>query len=328
MLPTFQPDEDAPGLPPPGHPPPGPPPPSPPPPSPPPPGPPPQWESVLQHPSRHQVLQASLVLDAVDIEQRIHRLDAHWHLLVRPDRATEARRQLTSWQIENARVSRPPSPGLHGSGLGWVGSAAFLGVIWMLPWLEGLQGFDQLREVGALHAEAVRNGAWWQAVTALTLHADLAHIAANSLFGALFGYLLARFLGAGMGWLLAVVSAVAANLTNAYIQPDEFRSLGASTAVFAALGVIGAYAWQRRYFASDDRRRRFAPAFAAIALIAFTGTSGERVDLFGHLFGFLYGFLTGYLYARFSPPQIGISGQWRAGIAVLALGILSWMATG
>ncbi len=285
----------------------------------------PAWISLLQHGSHRLVLEAALVLDAVGIEQRTHRILDQWNLLVRPADAPDARRQLAAYLTEN-RTTPAGRTSITGEGRGWVGVVGFLGVIWMLPWLEGQAGLQHLREVGTLHAAAVRDGAWWQVITALTLHADLGHIASNSLFGGLFGYLLARFLGGGVGWLLALLSAAAANLTSALIQADDFRALGASTAVFAALGLVGAYAWQRGYFASDTRRRRFAPAFAAIAMIAFTGTSGERIDLFGHLFGFAYGFAGGYLYAKWQPAHVGLSGQWLTGSCTIVLVVMSWWA--
>ena len=283
----------------------------------------PAWVSLLQHASRQFVLDAALVLDATGIDQRTHQILDQWNLLVRPDDAPEASRQLATYLAENRAKPIRAVP-IIGRGKGWVGVTGFLGIIWMLPWLEGQFGLQHLRDAGVLHAAAVREGAWWQVITALTLHADLGHIAANSLFGGVFGYLLARSLGAGVGWLLALFCAGVANLNTALIQADDFRALGASTAVFAALGLVGAYAWQRGYFVSDNRRRRFAPAFAAIAMIAFTGTSGENIDLFGHIFGFAYGFAAGYLYARWNPGHVGILGQWLAGTATVTLVMLAW----
>lgn len=286
---------------------------------------PPPWESLLQHPSRQLVLEAALVLDATGIDQRTHHMLDQWHLLVRSEDAPEASRQLATYLAENKAKPIRPAP-VIGNGSGWVGVVGFIGVIWMLPWLEGQLGLQHLRETGALHAAAVRDGAWWQVITALTLHADLGHVAGNSLFGGAFGYLLARSLGAGVGWLLAVLCAGVANLTSAFVHADDFRALGASTAVFAALGIMGAYAWQRGYFVSDNRRRRFAPAFAAIAMVAFTGTSGENTDLFGHLFGFAYGFAAGLLYGRWNTRHIGMFGQWLAGTGTFLLITTAWWA--
>ena len=41
----------------------------------------------------------------------------------------------------------------------------------------------------------------WRAVTALTLHSDLAHLAGNAFFGGVFGVLLAQILGGGLAWI-------------------------------------------------------------------------------------------------------------------------------
>ena len=44
----------------------------------------------------------------------------------------------------------------------------------------------------------------------------------------------------------ALAAAAAANLLNAFVQPASHLSVGASTAVFATLGLLSAYAWRRR----------------------------------------------------------------------------------
>ena len=74
-----------------------------------------------------------------------------------------------------------------------------------------------------MHSEAVSQGQWWRAVTALTLHGGLQHILSNSLFGSLFGFFVARYLGSGVGWLTILGCATLANLLNAYVHPDDFE---------------------------------------------------------------------------------------------------------
>lgn len=281
------------------------------------------WVSVLQAIEARAVNQAALVLLARGIECRSHRVDGVWHLLVRERHISDARRELAAHREENRQAPRLPRPALQ-TGNGWWAVAGFLLVIWMVPWIEARFVTPSLRELGAFDVAAFRQGEWWLAITALTLHADLAHIAANSLFGGLFGYMLGRWLGAGVGWLLTLVAAIAANMTHALIQADGFRAIGASTAVFAALGLTGIFAWRRGAFASDDRRRRFAPAFAAIAMIAMTGTSGENTDIFGHLFGFGYGCLAGYIATRLPREGIGVPGQWICAGMTLGLLAFAW----
>src|SRR5207244_556663 len=75
----------------------------------------------------------------------------------------------------------------------WIGCAAYvlvlLGVAWVLSnGLVRLDAFDQ----GVLDAARVQGGEWWRAWTALTLHLDGPHLAANLGAGVWFGYLAGR----------------------------------------------------------------------------------------------------------------------------------------
>jgi membrane associated rhomboid family serine protease len=281
------------------------------------------WISVMRHPSALRVNQAALVLTARTIDSRTHRLDGVWHLLVREADFMAAKNELAAHHDENRAVPLPVVPNLQ-TGNGWWAVATFLAVIWFVPWIESVLLLQPLKIVGAFDVSAFRNGQWWLAATALTLHADLAHIATNSLFGGLFGYVLGRWLGTGVGWLLTLLAAIAANSTHVLIQADGFRAIGASTAVFAALGLTGIFAWRRGMLLSGDRKRRFAPAFAAIAMIAMTGTGDENTDIFGHFFGFAYGCIGGYVASRLPPTGVGLTGQWFCGCTALGILILCW----
>jgi len=282
------------------------------------------WISVFNHASPYPVNQAALVLTARTIDSRTHRLEGLWHLLVRESDLMAAKAELAAHRDEN-RITQPfVMPALQ-TGNGWWAVAAFLVIIWFVPWVETTWLLPPLKQIGAFDVSAVRAGEWWLAATALTLHADLAHIATNSLFGGLFGFILGRWLGAGVGWLLTLLAATAANLTHVLIQPDGFRAIGASTAVFAALGLIGIFAWRRGVLQRGDRKRQFAPAFAAIAMIALTGTGGENTDLFGHFFGFAYGCVAGYLASRLPYEGIGPGGQWFCGVAAFGALAFCWI---
>jgi membrane associated rhomboid family serine protease len=113
---------------------------------------------------------------------------------------------------------------------------------------------------------------------------------------------------------------------NALVQPPAFSSIGASTATFAALGLVATFVWRRGYLRKRDWKRSFAPVFAAVALLAFTGTGGENTDVLGHLAGFVAGVLTGFAVARFDLRRLGKSGQWLAGGATLLLVAGAWNA--
>ena len=70
-----------------------------------------------------------------------------------------------------------------------------------------------------------------------------------------------------------------ANVLNAWAQGAAHRSIGASTAVFAALGMLAAYTWRQGFLRDTPWRARIAPIVAGLGLLAFTGTAGENTDL-------------------------------------------------
>ena len=73
-----------------------------------------------------------------------------------------------------------------------------------------------------------------------------------------------RHLGSGLGWLLdRRCAARVGNLLDAALQPEDFHSIGASTATFATIGIVGAFVWRRGYYRAVDWRRSVAPVFAA-----------------------------------------------------------------
>ena len=118
-------------------------------------------------------------------------------------------------------------------------------------------------------------GEWWRAVTALGLHADLGHIGSNLVAGSLFGFFLAEILGGGLAWLMILAAGAAGNAINALIQPATHTSIGASTAVFGAVGLIAVLALRYRPRRWRRGLRRWAPLAAGIMLLAFLGTEGS-----------------------------------------------------
>jgi membrane associated rhomboid family serine protease len=137
-------------------------------------------------------------------------------------------------------------------------------------------------------------------VTALTLHADAQHILGNALSGTIFGSMVARRSGPGGALLTIVLSGAIGNFANAiYHLPDPHRSIGASTAVFGAVGILAAVQTvvdierYRRGNRAELRRRygvvdMLAPVVGGLALLGALG-SGRHTDLGAHGFGFLAG---------------------------------------
>lgn len=273
---------------------------------------------------RAPAAEATLVMEAVGIDCVLAQHTYGWCVRVPPELAEQAHMQLQAYWNENQPSQIKPVPA-HVIDSGWAGVLGYLLIIWCIPALEFYTQAD-FRGIGRLDAQAVAAGEWWRTMTALTLHADLGHIASNSLFGALFGLFAGRYLGSGLGWLLVLASAAIANLLNALVQPGQFYAIGASTATFAALGLVPAFGWRRGFFRGRDWKRGFAPIFGAIALLAFTGFGAENVDALGHLFGFAAGIGMGLLVARIDLRGISLMDQRRAGGVAAGFVALAWIA--
>ncbi len=265
-----------------------------------------------------------MVLTAVNIENELRQDAGYWLVMVKQEQADAAKTQIKNFHLENSPpAEKAVEPILIDNG--WFGVLGFLGVIWLMPTLETLTS-AQLRLIGALTHEGIVNGQWWRAITALTLHGDIAHIMSNTFFGSLFGLFVGRHMGSGFGWLVVLICAAIANLVNGLLMAPEFRSIGSSTACFVALGLIPAFSWRNGYFKGSGWKKGFAPIFGAIAMFAFTGVSDQpNTDVTAHIFGFLSGLLAGLLISKSRVENLTLKDQQRAGIFSLFLILISWL---
>ncbi len=156
---------------------------------------------------------------------------------------------------------------------------------------------------GTSRATTIEAGEWWRAWTALLLHGDILHLASNLFFGAIFIYAVLPLLGTRRAWLAILGAAGLGNLVNnAFSLNPAVMTIGASTAVFATLGVLTACrAWDAvgRSLA-QNLRRVLLPVGSGLALLALYGSGeadarGQQIDYMAHLAGFLMGLLTGSL---------------------------------
>lgn len=132
---------------------------------------------------------------------------------------------------------------------------------------------------------------WWRPFTALFLHGDVSHLAGNLLSGLIFGTLVARSIGPLRGWALILASGVAGNTLTSWVAwPESFVSIGASTAVFGALGILSGLGFSRmlRDRLSLPWAKTAAPVLAGIILLGWLGggAPGGGTDVLGHVFGF------------------------------------------
>jgi membrane associated rhomboid family serine protease len=269
-------------------------------------------DEVLRNPivaaSSQRVRLWALTLDSRSIPCQIDNQHG-WRLLVPPGHYAAAVYELRRFEELNRNWPRPDPPHhpLTENTLATLSIlillATFHNITQLDVTLTGISMPDWV-SIGNAQAGKILAGEWWRSVTALTLHADWAHLSSNLAIGGIFIVFLCRELGSGLAWSLLLGAGTLGNLVNAFVQSANHSSVGASTAVFGAVGILAAISLVR--YRRSLRRRWMLPVAAALSLLALLGTEGKNTDLGAHLFGFVYGgclgLITEYLIGRYGRP--------------------------
>jgi membrane associated rhomboid family serine protease len=240
-------------------------------------------QSLREGQSRESAFEQSLVLCAEAIPHRVEPGALGWMIWVPTIDLARARASLAAWRSENRPPLEEPRRRWEGQTPAPIFAAICLaGQLATGPRDERLAWFAR----GSADAAAIVHGELWRCATALTLHADLAHALGNAVCGYVLLDALARRLGPAWAAWLALASGIAGNWLTAEAVRAQHVSIGASTAVFGALGALTAAQLVSR------EKRALLTIGAGASLLAFLGT-GKESDLFAHLFGMLAGFLLG-----------------------------------
>ena len=281
---------------------------------------------VLTTTRQRDCLESRFVLTAVGIPSQAIEREGAWHLLVSQSDSLQAAAELAAYRQENPNQPLNPHAKIPLYEGAMEAIVVYAIVVMAIATLAARKVFGlNWVSAGWMHAGSVTAGQWWRTITALTLHLDVAHLVANLIFGSVFGYLAGRILGGGVAWLAIVVAGATGNLINAWIQPPAHTSIGASTAVFAALAIIVAHALRPRPPVQTKRLVRWSPLIGGILLLAFTGVGGERTDVAAHVTGFGSGLVFGWVGCRLPERWLGKpSTQQSAGLMAIALIGLAW----
>lgn len=224
--------------------------------------------------------------------------DAGYRLLVEPSAAARVRAELASYDRESA--GWPPRDAPEASARARLDLATPL--LWALVVFAVFRGqlsHPEWTDAGVLDTAALfGRGEWWRVLTALFLHADEAHLVSNLFSGVFVFAVVLSLFGRARGWLLLGLAAVAGNLAVAAAHyPGPYRSLGASTAVFAALGLLTGRAVRLATRAHHPHRWRsfFVPVAAGLTVLALYGAGGPLVDVLAHATGFVTGAVLGFM---------------------------------
>jgi len=271
--------------------------------------------------NRRQAHEWSLALISQGIESTLRYNDetGTWAIEVEGPQAARALHTLKLYHRENRGWGmRQELPGVH-LAFHWGCAGWTLGLI-LVHHLSTLP-LSRLHEIGLLSHAVTNAGEWWRIGTAMTLHADLGHLASNAVTGTLLlGLVMGRH-GPGVGLLGVWLAAALANVAALQIYPADYRSLGASGMVMAALGILTATGtW-------DAARRRpgWKPLFGTLAagfmLFVLTG-SNPASDVVVHLGGMIMGLFTG-LALEAAHPQMSRFPRLQLAATVLFTGLLT-----
>jgi membrane associated rhomboid family serine protease len=268
----------------------------------------------------------ALVLRARGIDCEIIEDRDGFSLLVSPERLAEAEAELKAFDEENvsakgeaastARYRAPIEIALLYCTLMLFFFAAARRNFLSIDWLD----------IGSAQTGLIREGQLWRSVTALFLHVSGVHLLSNLVFGSLFLLLLTQILGAGFTAFCVLLAGAGGNLLNAMVRPPFHDSIGASTALFGAIGLMAALRQNWRERGGSLRFRFWVPVAAGLMLLTLLGVSGERTDILAHVFGFLAGVCLGIIVFVLKNRRPDVMGaQWQATAMTFALIGAAWI---
>jgi membrane associated rhomboid family serine protease len=286
------------------------------------------WRIAAEAPGQRQILLWALVLSAAGISHRVIFARPHWRLLVAPEDENAAHEELAAFEAENH--DWPPESAMGDDSLFLVARPVVVPVLGSLlafyalsgPWQHGSDWFVR----GAATTTAIlKQHQWWRVITALTLHADALHLLGNVAIGGVLAHFLCRLTGSGFGWLLILLAGTLGNTVNVLLRGSGFESVGFSTAVFGAVGILGGLRVARLTSVQDV----LIGAGGAFSLLALLGSEGERTDFGAHLWGLMAGLLLGLLVARSGMLRWAVLPRWQRVAALVGLGLVAgawWLA--
>ncbi|MEM1263149.1 MAG: rhomboid family intramembrane serine protease [Pseudomonadota bacterium] len=282
--------------------------------------------SAFRHADIRICVDAQLVLRAVGIDSYIEPTEHGYALFVASPDFAAAREQLSLYAKENANPPPPAPPPLPT--FPWVRAVVAYGaliVAFVMIAERHVGGLDWYR-AGRIDGAAVLAGQWWRLITALTLHADLSHLLANVVSGAVAVALTARLVGGGVAAVALLLSGTLGNAVNVLFQGPNHLAVGASTAIFAAVGLVGAIETRRHGLVSSNWAKRIGPLVFAVVLLTFFGTGSERTDVGAHWWGFVAGLVVGLGLGRIPVGSLTVQRQRRCAIAAGAVLVIAWLA--
>ncbi|MDG1399224.1 MAG: rhomboid family intramembrane serine protease [Candidatus Binatia bacterium] len=165
------------------------------------------------------------------------------------------------------------------------------------------QRADFLRN-GALTWEKIDQGEVWRFATAVFVHFDFVHLAANLLTLTLIGPLVTRAFGGFRFLTIFLLSGVGGNIVSHVLSPSGALKAGASGGVAGILGACAGHAIANRH---QSRYRAWQMVAGVIGAYALLIGAGPRSDHLAHAGGLAAGWALGWLLAPRSKEPVAVT---------------------
>ena len=178
-------------------------------------------------------------------------------------------------------------------------------IIFLLGFLQyflpSLKNLPLSSETGGIYYPAVAAGQWWRIITAMFLHANIAHLASNMLALFALGSTAERMLGHWRYALTYFLAGIAGNLFTLLwdgFTGRYFFTVGASGAILGILGAILAVSVNKKDGIPGMNVRR-----VVIACVLMLIPSAKNISMTAHIGGFAGGFASMYVIGSLFPKK-------------------------
>ena len=236
-----------------------------------------------------------LILTSQNIENHVERHNKAFNILVNKANVETARTTVEAYYKENKlfRLKQQLSE-IPISSFKSYTAFSIMGLLWFIHavCLNYHIHEDMILKYGA-SALFILQGETYRAITALFLHSDARHLVGNMAGMLIFGAPMITLSGFGVGPFMLLLSGTLGNLVNAHLYKTAHLSIGASTAIMGAAGLLVAFRITQKQ--KPFRLNNLMPILAGTVLVAML-SQGENTDVWAHVFGFLCGLGSGVIF--------------------------------
>ena len=265
-----------------------------------------------------------LVLASAGIFCKITGQPDNWTVLVLPEDSEKALVEIESYFRENRETPDRENEWSRISHNIHTGIGAALGLLAGHIFMIHHGGISFFAEKYGASAFSILHGESYRAVTALMIHANSIHLIGNMVALALFFTFVCSVQGFGIGSFCMLASGALGNYATALLYRSAHLSVGASTAVFGAVGILISHQTFSSFRVAKQRFRAWLPIGGGLCLLGLF-SEGEHTDILAHLFGLGSGTAIGCIYECLVKKPPGSLFQYLSLSLTLAVILLSWL---